>query len=282
MKWTRWKSSWCCEGNDGHDFDRCKRKACGMLISFVGFDNPVIFDRTHASVVQIANESLYARVCQSLISGKGEDAVEPYSIWDDNGVEIRASQAFLPIINPFDLPRKHKTLLNGLYERLYQNLLVDEDARSKLQHLSERMETAVAEMAFQLNGNYGFGLKWDMREYLRAFGFGAETLTSASLFENLIGFVELVADVGLDKTLLFVNLKTFLTENELEELYRTLIFYGIQTLLLENHQSEVYSEFEHKTIIDRHFLEYEASYRSECPSPSQGRICSNGFGAVAF
>lgn len=253
-----------------------------MVISFSGFDHPIACSDIGVSVIQISNKALFTRVCQSLISGRGEEAVEPYSIWGEDGVEIAPSRALLPVVDVFDLPWKHKSLSGGLCKQFERHLLIDEDDRRLLQQLNEQLESAVAQIGFQYHGEYSFGIEWSLQRYLNAFGFGVELSPSASLFDNLMHFIELVADVGLNETLLFVNLKTFFTENELVELYKKLLFYGIGSLLLENRDAVVQYEFERKTVIDQHFLQYEVACQSESPSSSQGRICSNGFGAVTF
>lgn len=253
-----------------------------MVISFSGFDHPMVCDDAGVSVVQVSNKAMFARICQSLISGRGEEAVEPYSVWGKDGTEIASSRAFLPVVNLFDLPWKHKSLSGGLYKQFENHLLMDEDDRRLIQQLNKQLESAVAQIGFQYHGEYGFGIKWSLQRYLNAFGFGVELSPSTSLFDNLMSFIELVADVGLSETLLFVNLKTFFTEKELLELYKELVFYGIGSLLLENRDAVAQYEFERKTVIDQHFLQYEITYQSESPSSSQGRICSNGFGAVTF
>lgn len=253
-----------------------------MVISFSGFDHPIACDDAGVSVVQVSNKAMFARICQSLVSGRGEEAVEPYSVWKENGTEILPSHAFLPVIDLFDLPWKHKSLSAGLYKQLEKHLLVDEDDRKLIQQLNEQLESAVVQIGFQYHGEYGFGIEWSLQRYLNAFGFGVELSPNASLFDNLMSFIELAADVGLSETLLFVNLKTFFTEKELLELYERLVFYGISSLLLENRDVTMQYEFERKTVIDQHFLQYEVICQSESPSSSQGRACSNGFGAVTF
>ena len=240
-----------------------------MLISFSGFDHPIACGDANVSVIQISNKALFARICQSLISGRREGALEPYSITAEDGAV-------------FDLPWKHKSLSGGLYKQFEEHLLADEDDRRLIRQLNEQLESAVAQIGFQYHGEYGFGIEWSLQRYLNAFGFGVEVSPNTSLFDNLIHFIELVADIGISETLLFVNLKTFFTEKELAELYRRLIFYGISSLLLENHDAVIQYGFEHKIVVDQHFLQYEVICQSESPSSAQGRICSNGFGAVTF
>lgn len=252
-----------------------------MKVCFSGFDHPVHVSSDAVSVMQVANEALYARVCQALFSGKGEAALEPYSVWDDAGEEVNPGRAFIVVSNPFDLPWRHRSMLGALPARLEAIVLEDEDLRADLHHLSAELAGAVARIGFQFHGDYGFALEWGLQDHLKAFRFGVDIPEGSSLFDNLIRFVDVAADTGVNEALLFVNLKTFLTENEQKELFQHVVFHRIKMLLLENHDAIIYSEHERKMVVDRDFIEYAVTGWPVSPSLSQEGSCSNGFGAVA-
>ena len=71
-----------------------------------------------------------------------------------------------------------------------------------------------------------------------------------------MSFISLVLDSGSNKVLVFVNLKTFLTESETKRFYEHIFFSGIRVLMLENMSDEAHYEHERKTIVDQHFLEF--------------------------
>lgn len=253
-----------------------------MMISFSGFEHSIDMRDSRVLALHIANQALFARVVSALLSGQGERAAEPYTLWGDDGKELRANNVFLPIANPFDLPWKHKRLLGALYSRFEEALLIDEDLRLKMQELHLGMVSSVNQIGFQFNAEYDFGVEWELRHYLKAFDYGVGPREASSLLDNLIQFVDLAADVACDMVLLFVNLKTFLGKNDLLELYERMIFHGISAILIENQNSPLYTDFEKKIIVDQHFIEYEAANWSESTPLPQKRICFNGFGAVTF
>lgn len=51
-----------------------------MRITFSGLDRPIDVVERGITMLQIENESLFARVCDSLISLKGDKAIESYTI----------------------------------------------------------------------------------------------------------------------------------------------------------------------------------------------------------
>lgn len=253
-----------------------------MMIVFSGLDRPVCVKTKCVTIMQVASQSLFARIVSSLFSEEGELACEPYTLWEDDEREIRATEAFISVANPLDLPWKHKLLTGALHKRIEECLSLDEDLRFKVQQLNAELMSCVACVGFQFNADYEFKVEWRLRHYLKAFDYSLAVPESNTLLDNLILFVDLVADMCANRTLLFVNLKTFLSRKDLSELYSRVLFHGIPTLLIENQKSEVYDDFEQKIVIDQHFVEYVIEKSSECPSSTQRRICSNGFGAVTF
>ena len=52
-----------------------------------------------------------------------------------------------------------------------------------------------------------------------------------------------------------MNLKTFLTKNDVQKLYERVFFHELKMLLVENAEDGNRYEIEDKLVIDQHFLE---------------------------
>lgn len=252
-----------------------------MKICFTGLENQIVLSGEYVSVLQINSKPFFCRICQSLLSCKGAKAIEPYSIWEKDK-EVAPTKAFIAVRDPFALPLGHRSLSGKLFAILNRELLIDEESRFGIQQASAELNSLISRVGLQFNADYSFEIEWDISKYLKAFGFGLHVLEDASLFDNLIDFVDLAADMMIDEAILFINLRTFLSKNELELLNERIIFHGIKTLMLENQYAETYSEFESKIVVDQHFIEYRSTYQPESSSSMQGRFCSNGFGTVTF
>ena len=71
-----------------------------------------------------------------------------------------------------------------------------------------------------------------------------------------MNFLSFALDAGCRKTIVFVNLKTFLTKNELQTLYDHVFFLKLSLLLLENKKDTMAYGHEHKLTVDLQFLEH--------------------------
>ena len=226
-----------------------------MKLVFDGLEEPVYIARNSVSVMEVHNRALFARIVHSLACTDCVRSGEEFSLWDGEGKELAPKNGFLYIADPFRLPWGERDLEGALYRRLEEILFEDYELRERIELLHGSMLSQVGLLGFQLSADYRFEVEWELRRYLKAFGYSVEK-RSGSLFDNLIKFVTFASDMGFSRVMLFVNLKTFLTENELEAFYGQAVFSGISMLLLENAADDRVFEKESKRVIDQHFLEY--------------------------
>lgn len=253
-----------------------------MKLVVSGFDNSISFGSGKIGELVIERQTLFSRICRSLLSGAGEGALEPYALWDDDGLVVNPKNIFLPIVNPFDLPWNHKSLVGGLCEQMERAYLEDEEYRLLFDGLGDRVGALLFELSCQMRGTYGSGLKWNLDAIMKSVGFGVSPDPQASLLDNLILFVEYAADARLEKSLLFVNMRSFLSDSDLAQLHESLVFHGVSALMLEQGLAPDCACSVSKLIVDQDLVEHCSAEMSECPSSTQGRFCSIGFGAVTF
>jgi len=226
-----------------------------MKLRLAGFEEDVDILKDKVSVLEVENRILFTRVCQSLLSGKGELALEPYSIWDDDKNQLTANKVFEVIASPFNLPWTGREFGGKLYTRLEAFVLEEDDIRQKIEAFNRELTLLMLSLNIQMHSEYTFTSEWDIKKYLKAFGFGADTDFEERLLDNLIKFFEMAVDVGFKNILVFINLKQFFSKIELEELYEQVIFLGIRILLLESMHDESKYTQEKKSLIDQHFLQ---------------------------
>lgn len=225
-----------------------------MRLVFDGLEMPIDLIPGFVSTLQIENESLFSRIVHSLVSQDGKFAQEPYSFWE-NGVEVKPTSSLLCVSDMTRFPWEDRALMGEVVKRIEQEFLEDEDLRKEAERLDARLASRLLEMGFSMNSDYGFGVEWELKRYLKFRGFGIGFQDSESFFDKLISFLSLALDAQCKKVIVFVNLKTFLTKNELQELFDYVFHSKLSLLLLENKRDEVMYNYENKLRIDLDFLE---------------------------
>lgn len=226
-----------------------------MNLVFDGLDAPLIVDRGFPCVLQVENPALFFRLAQSIGSQEGRYAVEPYSLWNgEDEVAPKSNMLFIP--NAFELPWDDRSLLGEVCRRIEKDLIDDEDMRLELEKAEAALASRLMLLSGGLSADYAFGIEWDLGKCLKMLGFGVDTMPGSKLIDNLISFLSLALDAKCQKVLVFVNLKTFLTENELEKLYEHVFYTKSFVLMLENKQDNTAYRYERKHVVDLDFLEY--------------------------
>ena len=226
-----------------------------MRVCFTGFDSPMVIDDTAVSVLEVQNRALFARVCESLASGLGVDAIEPYSLWADGDVELRPGSQVLLVASPLALPWDDKLLSGGLATRLEKIAFEDEEVRQSIEEAFSALRSRLSQVALGLDSDYTFGVDWELKRYRRTYGFGVDLVEDEPLIDKLIKFLKLAKDASLSRALLFANLKLFLTDNDLDLFFEQVFFSRLQVLLIENVHDASCRPHERNYTIDQDFLE---------------------------
>lgn len=225
-----------------------------MRLVFSGLESPVEVTPGRCSTIEVENQTLFTRIAQSLLSGEGRYATEPFSIWEGED-ELRPKDTLLVIDNPLSLPWDDRVFMGSIVKRIEREYLEDEDLRRAVEELQRSIATRVMSLGLGMNTDLGFGLEWDLKRYLKFMGFGVSYQGSKSFLDNLLNFLSLALDSGDKRVIAFVNLKTFLSKNDFETFLEQLSFLKTKVLLLENKQDVNQYEYEQKRAIDLDFIE---------------------------
>ena len=225
-----------------------------MRLVFSGLDRPLELEPGVCSTLEVENQALFVRLVRSLMLGEGRYADEPYSVWEEDE-EIKPKDALLVIDNPLRLPWDERGLMGSVLKRIEREYLEDEDLRRAVEGFQSAMASQLAALGMGMNADFGFGQEWDFRRYLKFMGFGVFYQETKSFLDNQLNFLSLALDSGDKRVLAFVNLKTFLSENDFSAFLDQVFFQKTRVLLLENRVDEVAYEHENKRHVDLHFIE---------------------------
>lgn len=225
-----------------------------MRLVFAGLDRSLELEPGNCTTLEVENQALFVRLVRSLVSGEGRYADEPYSVWDGDE-ELKPRDALLVIDNPLQLPWDERGFMGSVLKRIEREYLEDEDLRRAVEGLQSAMASQLATLGMGLNADFSFGQEWDFRRYLKFMGFGVSYQESKSFLDNQLNFLSLALDSGDKRVLVFVNLKTFLSENDFRMFLDQVFFQKSRVLLLENKLDSNSYIHESKRCIDLHFIE---------------------------
>ena len=114
-------------------------RLCGLCL-----EEPFSICEGAPAVLEVLNPVLFSRCCESLNSLKGDEAQEPYSLWDDEGQELKPSDELLVLVSPLILPWESRELTAGLYRLVQSRLYEDFEIRGDLERLAREVLSSCA------------------------------------------------------------------------------------------------------------------------------------------
>lgn len=226
-----------------------------MLIKFENIESKIFLnDDNRIFCLEIENKKWFSRVCQSLVSKKFIDAVEPFVIWDDNNKKIKKND-YIVIVDPFNLPFNDRTCLKLLYEKINRMYTEELDIRKNIETINFQLEKHVSNLELMMLGDYCVD-EWDFKKYLSFLKFKPEVDCDDDLLNNLIKYVNFRKDLGSNDLLIFINLKNFLNENDYNNLIEHIFSLDFYVFFVENIHDESMHEKERKLHIDKDLFEY--------------------------
>lgn len=79
----------------------------------------------------------------------------------------------------------------------------------------------------------------NLMDLYKLYGVQLETDGSSTL-EKLMDYIKIMSSLCGIHMMIFVNLKDYLSENQIKELYKTVFYYKMNLLLIEAHQRDHY------------------------------------------
>ena len=202
--------------------------------------------------IEIENKSYFYRLISNIYSIINSEVVEEITIYDQNNNELNISNKIKIFVNFFsfefdskkytndinkyiinEMDENDKTILLKSYNKLIENFL-------KILNKSDLPLKILEEVTID---NIIKNLKLTIN-------------SKNSLLDNLLLLIELEKTLKTNNLLVFVNLKQYLTNQELIELYKYAIYNKIKILLIDSQSYGTTTSYENKLIVDSNLDEF--------------------------
>lgn len=198
------------------------------------------------SVIVIEKIPLRLSIVEQLYLGQMGKEVEWVLVENEKNYDLSKKTEI--ILEPFSLELNNKKVKTKLYQDIKaisqdvyftQGLEIHSAICTYLENLFEKIPYPIK-----------YEEEWNLTELLKAYG--VELVEeSDNLCEKLFNYIKLVSSVCNIDIFIIVNIKQYLSDDELYELYKLARYSKIQLLLIEFNMADKKSDFEDIYIIDK-------------------------------
>lgn len=201
-----------------------------MKLVYTELEQQLVFQENKVNVLVIERKELFRRMIQELDKQiSGEDGG---FVLSDNNKTMKIDKEVCLILNPFALDINSRKALTGLYNELGKLGLNEENYLNTC-----RVKGQIAEYIYGLLNQVDYALKFQDDFNLQSLFKALEVEFEAgeeNFLEGLVYFMDVCSKFQKIKILAFVNLKTYLTNDDLQKFYKEAFYRKMLLLLLEN------------------------------------------------
>lgn len=228
-----------------------------MKMRIFSFETEITFSDDYVNVIQIENHKLFGRLVSSIykLSNGIEEGIDEKVILEENEKILNFSKETIFIMDFMNFDFNQRKIQNALYHYVEQSYDLEYEKLDEFQTTFYNLCLDVSDILVELPFEFECKENIEVLDYLKMIGLKIKQNGYQTILERLLLIIDVVQNFHLAKILFLVNVKGFLEEEEVVELYKYSKYKKVEILLLENGKEEKNLDYEKVLLIDSDYDE---------------------------
>lgn len=223
-----------------------------MNLNVSYFDNKIEFNNDLVNVIEIENKKYFYRFINDFYDIENSGFSDNLSFFDNNSTEKNVNGKLKVYLNYFDLGFDSKKTQTDITK--YISSVIDEDEKVLLQNQYNKIIKTYKKLINDIDLPLYIDDEISLDSLYKVLKVSVKK--KDDLLENLLLLLDIERIFKTNNILIFVNLKQYLSRNELIELYKYAIYNQVQIMLVDSQCYGGTLEYEKKTIVDENLDEF--------------------------
>ena len=226
-----------------------------MIMKIFSLENDITFAEEYINILQIQDKKLFTNVINSLNDNINniEDTKERIIILEGD-TEIKIEKEVLMIIDVFNIDFNQKKIQNALYNKIEKIYKQEFERMSEFQTIFQKLQLNVLDVFNEFPFEFNYKESIGIQEYLKLLGLKISN-NKGKITDTIFSLIDVVKYLSVTKILIFVNLKLYLIDDELKEIYKYAMYKKVNILLIETGEEKEPLENEKILYIDSDYDE---------------------------
>ena len=150
----------------------------------------------------------------------------------DNDTEIKMEKEALMVIDLFNIDFNQKKIQSALYNKIEKIYKQEFERMSEFQTLFQKLQLNVLDVFNEFPFEFNYKDSIGIQEYLKLLGLKISN-NKGEIIDKIFSLIDAVEYLSVAKLLIFVNLKLYLSDDELNEIYKYAMYKKVNILLIE-------------------------------------------------
>lgn len=223
-----------------------------MKLEIKYLDNDIDIKGNEVYALEVGNKNYFYRIVRDLHNISNNNIVDDIYLSDDNNNEINYFNKFKIFIDFFDFNFDSKKITNDIIKYVNKNISIE--VKDSILNQYNKIIKLYKKELNNIDIPLMIETETDSDNITKSLKISIEV--KQNLIENLLLLIDIENILGTKNILIFVNLKQYLTKNELEELYKYSIYNEVSILLIDSQCYGGTLNNEKKLIIDENLDEF--------------------------
>ena len=221
-----------------------------LVINFL--DNDLYINSERVLSIEVENKSYFYRIVNCFNSLYVGDKIDEINFYDEKFNEINLNNKILIMYDFFNFDFNSKKNISKIYKLIEDNL--DEKSLQSFNSLYSKLLKILKNELNYLDINIKLDEEYKMENILKIVKLSIEK--KDSLMDNLFLLIDLEKILKVNEVLVFVNLKQYLSKDELKEFYKYIVYNNVCTVFVDSQTYGIADNMENKIIIDDNLNEF--------------------------
>ena len=221
-----------------------------LVINFL--DNDLYINSERVLSIEVENKSYFYRIVNCFNSLYIGDKIDEINFYDEKFNEINLNNKILIMYDFFNFDFNSKKNISKIYKLIEDNL--DEKSLQSFNSLYSKLLKILKNELNYLDINIKLDEEYKMENILKIVKLSIEK--KDSLMDNLFLLIDLEKILKVNEVLVFVNLKQYLSKDELKEFYKYIVYNNLCAVFVDSQTYGIADNMETKIIIDDNLSEF--------------------------
>lgn len=227
-----------------------------MIIKLFHFENDIKILADKISVIEIENKKLFSKFMY-LIYKKINDVDTGDEIYlFEEEKEVKFSDTAFYISDPMMIDFNSKEIINEVTKLISKQLNIDVDIKNLCEQKYSELYSLLQNIFSDFTINFNSSSQFNIEKFLKMIGLKVDDSLNLTHMEKIMSIIEIIAELQLNKFIIFCNLKSYLTREELHEVYKISLYKKIPLVLFESSIEKECFMYEKKLTIDNDYYEF--------------------------
>ncbi|MGL6064486.1 MAG: type II-A CRISPR-associated protein Csn2 [Fusobacteriaceae bacterium] len=227
-----------------------------MIIKLLYFENDVEILPDKISILEIENKKMFSKFIYSIYNKiNGIDTGDEIYLFE-NGKEVKFSEKALYISDPMMIDFNSKDIISTVTKLVSKQLNIDIDIKNICEQKYSELYSLFQNILSDFTINFDSSSQFDITKFIKMIGLKIDDSLNSNHLEKILSIIEIISELQLNKFIIFCNLKSYLLEEELKEVYKFSLYKKIPLILFESSLDKNYFEHEKKLTIDNDYDEF--------------------------